>query len=360
MNNILRLPALEVVQGPHRIYSFAADGKRLAEFVTVRRLERGADGALIGFARGKLRQYVSQISRFIESQNALFLNAIVIAFDESVTFVPHEAVGNDWSRPGELAIPLPGCNGRYPGVIVDGHQRYAALGEAEVTAFPVCVTGFIGASLPEMITQFLLLNNIKPLPTASVYEMLPETGGCLPSGLSRRSFPSHLMNRLNWDADSPFRGMIDTPTAAEGVINANAVLRMLDRSLSEGPLRLCLDQEDQILMVIKSFWMAVASVFCEAWELPVRRSLLRRGVGIMAMGALMDEIVERCRDGKSIVVRQEVFEGHLEGLKDVTAWTGGTWRLEPHRIRQWNALRATTEDVVALSDYLAEVIRTRF
>ena len=49
-------------------------------------------------------------------------------------------------------------------------------------------------------------------------------------------------------------------------------------------------------LLLKHYWEAVATVFPKAWDAPPRRSRLVHGVGIIALGCLMDEIVYRLDD----------------------------------------------------------------
>ena len=165
---------------------------------------------------------------------------------------------------------------------MDGQQRAAAIREAAVASFPICVTGFIAANPQEQREQFILVNSTKPLPKGLIYELLPQTEATLPSLLQKRRFPAYLLGRLNADPDSPLRGIIDTPTTTGGVVKDNSILRMLENSLSDGMLyRLRVaDNADQVtvtedmLHAVKAFWSAVAKVFHDAWGLQPRRSRL--------------------------------------------------------------------------------------
>src|SRR5207244_5020177 len=132
----------------------------------------------------------------------------------------------DYATQGRLVIPAPPdlSDGRKPGWIVDGQQRMAAIREAAVDRFVVPVVAFIAATAQEQREQFILVNSTKPLPKGLVYELLPATEAKLPTLLQRRRFPTQLLDRLNLDADSPLRGMIQTPTVPGGVIKDNSLI----------------------------------------------------------------------------------------------------------------------------------------
>ena len=87
--SILRLPALEVRQGGNRtLYSFAVDGKKLSEFATVSRVHRDDNAHIQGYQRPEVLSHISSIRRYIESEDPMIPNALVVAFDKRVTFEP--------------------------------------------------------------------------------------------------------------------------------------------------------------------------------------------------------------------------------------------------------------------------------
>jgi hypothetical protein len=109
---------------------------------------------------------------------------------------------------------------------VDGQQRIAAIRDARIGPFPVCVVAFITDDDQEQREQFILVNSTKPLPKGLIYELLPTTRARLPSLLQQRRFPAYLLDRLNHDEGSPLRGLIRTPTVVDGLIKDNSVLKM--------------------------------------------------------------------------------------------------------------------------------------
>ena len=64
------------------------------------------------------------------------------------------------------------------------------------------MTAFIATSEQQQRSQFILVNNTKPLPKGLINELLPATEGELLK-LERRRFPARLLERLNYDADFP-------------------------------------------------------------------------------------------------------------------------------------------------------------
>lgn len=358
-NNELRLPALEIVQGPNRtFYSFAVDGKLLPKFATVSRIRRDADSLLAGYQRPEVFSHISEIRSYIESRDPLLPNAIVLAFDNRVHFIPEDRHSHSFSRWGTLVIPITEGepHDRKPGLIVDGQQRSAAIRDARVETFPICATGFIANDEREQREQFILVNSTKPLPKGLIYELLPTTEMKLPTLLQRRRFPAQLLSRLNSDSDSPLRGKIRTPTTPQGVVQDNSILKMLENSLSDGVLYRFRDPAtneadvQSMLRVLNSFWDATASVFPKAWGQPPAKSRLMHGAGIISMGFLMDAIAERHRDAG--LPSAEQFRGDLQPLNDVCRWTDGYWDFGPGIKRKWNEVQNTPKDIQMLANYL--------
>lgn len=361
----LRLPALQVRQGPNRtLYSFAVDGKHLPRFSTVSRIHRDANTGVQGYQRPEVLSHISAIRKYLESEDPMIPNAIVIAFDKRVVFEP-AGHGDGHSQAGTLVIPLDPDwpDEDKPGWVVDGQQRCAAIREARLDAFPICVTAFITESDAEQRSQFILVNSTKPLPKGLIHELLPSTVGALPVALQLRRFPATLLERLNYDEDSPLEHLIQTPTTPQGVIKDNSVLRMLENSLSDGALYRYRHagaergDTESMLALVKDFWVAVRNTFPGAWGQTPRRSRLMHGVGVTSMGFLMDAIAERYAHLR--VPSIEDFEYDLYEIADLCHWTDGTWRLDTEHHRKWNDLQNTPRDIQLLTNYLLSEYRAQ-
>jgi DGQHR domain-containing protein len=363
----LRFPALEVKQGPRRVlYSFAVDGKILPTFTTVSRLHRDSEAEIGGYQRPEVLSHIAEIRDYLESRDPMIPNALVIAFDSRVRFEPSDVqpIEGGYSRVGTLVVPVDPemAPEERAGWIVDGQQRAAAIRDASVGRFPICVTAFITESAHEQREQFILVNSTKPLPKGLIYELLPTTEARLPSALEKRRFPSCLLDRLNHDADSPLKGLIQTPTNPAGRIKDNSILKMLEYSLSDGALygltRSSSDHDvERMVAVLKAYWAAVAEVFPDAWGLPPRRSRLMHGAGIIAMGFIMDAIVDRYR--RSGPPSYEQFVENIRPLRKSCRWTDGEWAFAGRNRRRWNELQNTPNDIELLVDHLLHAYRVR-
>jgi len=352
----LRLPAIEISQGSRRIYTFAVDGKKIHDFAAVSRVHRDEHG-LDGYQRPEVLTHVRAIRRYLESDGALLPNAIVFAFDDRVTF-ERMVGGNNHAAMGELIIPVDAAlaDDERPALIVDGQQRSAAIRDAALDSFPVAAVGFIASNQEDQRAQFILVNNTKPLPSGLIHELLPDTAGELPVRYARRKLPAQLMMRLNTDTDSPFAGRISMPTAPDGYIKDNSVLKMIENSLYEGALYQYRDADtgegdvEAMVVHLKAYWQTVKFTWEEAWGKPPRYSRLTHGVGIVSMGYVMDNLTE---DQSVTEITDAVFfYDAIRQLARSTSWTEGTWRFSASEQPRWNSLQNTPNDIRRLTSYL--------
>ena len=359
----IRVPALEVKQGDRRIYCFAVDGKRLSDFTTVSRVSRKDEGTLDGYQRPEVLSHIRAIRRYLESPDAMLPNALVLAFDARVRFESYKRRSPvDYSTMGELVIPVDESldESEKPALLVDGQQRAAAIRDAEVAEFPVAAVGFIANGAAEQRSQFILVNNTKPLPKGLIHELLPDTVGYLPPRYARRQLPAQIMTRLNIDNDGPFRRAISTPTSPDGFIKDNSVLKMIENSLYDGALYQYRNPEngtgdlEQMILHLTIFWKLVQSTWPNEWILPPRKSRLTHGVGIQALGYVMDALTE---GSLADDLPDTDLARKLESLSEVTAWTAGSWRLQPGDERRWNSLQNTPNDVKLLTNALLSQLR---
>jgi DGQHR domain-containing protein len=324
----LRVPALQMTQSPHRrVYSFGIDGKVLHRFAAVSRVGRDADASIKGYQRPEVLSHINAIRTYIESDSPMIPNGIVIALDGRARFEPDPVSSEAECVRGTLIIPLD--EEQRPGWIVDGQQRAAAIRDARVERFPIFVNAFITEDDAEQRTQFILVNSAKPLPKGLIHELLPSTEGPLPLALHKRRLPALLMERLNFDEDSPLRSRIRTPTSGDGVIKDNSILKMLENSINDGALysyRFGVERRPDVegmLHILKHYWRAVSVVFADAWDRPPRQSRLTHGLGVVSLGFLMDAIAEQYEEIEPDV---NDFEVHLRLIEPACAWTGGTWK----------------------------------
>ncbi len=364
MTTELRLPAIEIKQGKRRLYTFSVDGKLIGQFATVSRVKR-EEGDLTGYQRPEQLAHIDEIRTFIESESPMLPNAVVIAFDKSVRFEADSAgPKNAYARTGEIVVPLDPSRADHerPGFIVDGQQRVAAIREASVKSFPICVSSFIAGSVREQTEQFILVNSTKPLPKGLIYELLPSTDALLPLQLERRKLPSTLVTMLNNRDGSPLYRSIKTATNPDGHVKDNSLLRLIEHSLSDGVLYVFrvrdggLPDVEAMYRVLSDFFRAVIHTWPEAWKLPPKKSRLTHGAGIAGLGFLMDSIAHR--HGLRKIPSKGQFAADLAAMKPDCHWTEGYWDFGSRKPR-WDELQNTPKDIEAVVQYLAARFKRR-
>jgi DGQHR domain-containing protein len=346
------------------LYVFSLTAPEILQLADISRVNRDEAGDLIGYQRPEVRQHVQEIVDYLDSNEVIFPNPIIIALPSTVRFAasrgpkPANAIDSDAACTGMLDIPLPAGTEAKPGWIVDGQQRTLALAKAERQDLPILVTAFITDNIDVQRDQFVRINNTKPLPRGLVTELLPSISSPLPPRLAIKQAPSKLCDLLN--TREPFEGLIrrsstPKPERANAAITDTGIVAMLTESLTSPggclyPHRNQSSGETDYLSVLKTvtiYWTCVRDTFPDAWGLPADRSRLMHGAGIRAMGRLMDRIMSPLNPNDLQTPKQVMDDLRL--IAPHCRWTDGTW---DELNRSWKAVENTARDISELSNYL--------
>ncbi len=332
------------------VLSFVATAEKISKIARISRVGRGENMELFGFQRSQIGNHIHEIYDYLETDQAVLPNAIILAFTEGVTFKSSKD-----GKSGVLEVEL---RDQQVGLIVDGQQRFSALSMLDEKKFEVFVSALICKDEDELQRQFILINNTKPLSKDLIYELLPTVDG-LPPRLSSRSFASHLTQELNFSKDSIFNSLIKIHTNPMGVISPNAVQKVIMNSRSHGAMRdiFRVKGEQGCFELINNFFEGVVHVFEDDWYKKddkgrilgthnPRTSRLIHGAGITALGHLMDAAFTlQAKETKG------GFIDILNIVKPFTAWSSGTWDFKPTP-KQWSEIQNVSKDIRQLSDYL--------
>jgi DGQHR domain-containing protein len=360
---VLARRALRITQAAQApLYMFTLTAGEILQVADISRVSRDDLGDLIGYQRPEVRGHIQEITDYLDSDQPLFPNPIIIALPSTVRFTCSRGpnVSDGIAASGTLEIPLSSGNGHRPGWIVDGQQRAYALAAAKRQDFPVPVNAFIADTVDVQRDQFLRINNTKPLPRGLVTELLPKISTPLPPRLSVRKIPSALCDLLNTSDESSFRGLIRRPSAGtvkgqHVVVTDTSLIQALQESLTSPsgclfPYRNLSSGETDftgIWSALVLYWNTVKDTFPEAWGKPPTQSRLMHGAGIRAMGRLMDRIMA------SIDARQsgaeEQVAADLALLAPYCHWTEGQW--EGLGLR-WNEIQNVPRHIHELSSFL--------
>lgn len=349
------------------LYLFTLTAEEVLQIADISRVARDQTGDLIGYQRPEVRQHVQEIVDYLDGEDVVFPNSIILALSPHTRFTSSRGpkVSDGYACSGTIEIPLPNDGEAKPGWIVDGQQRALALSRARRRDFAVPISAFVTHSVEVQRDQFLRINNTKPLPRGLVTELLPAIRSPLPPRLSMRRTPSELCDVLNRDSESPFFGLIrrpsDTPVDRKSAVIADtSIVNMLKESFQPtGCLFLYRNAStaetdfDGVLSAIYLYWHAVRDTFPDAWGSPARDSRLMHGVGIRAMGRLMDRMltaVNPRRDGAAELIRKQ-----LEAVAPYCYWVTGRW--EGLELR-WDELQNVPRHINELSNYLLRLHAT--
>lgn len=363
-SNVLKRRALRINQDPeHPLYLFTLTGEELVQVADISRISRDEDSKLIGYQRPEVKRHIQNIAEYIDSENVLFPNSVILALTSDAVFTesrgPNKA--DEYAKAGWLEIPLPKPGDAKPAWIVDGQQRTMALTRSKRRNFPVPVNAFIADNVDTQRDQFLRINSTKPLPRGLIDELLPEVSTILPSNLAARKIPSALCEMLNRDPQSPFYGLIRQASNgnskhSSAVITDTVIIQMLKESLSSGsgvlfPLRnIATGVTDfkNVQALLFAYWQGIKETFPEAWGLRPEKSRLMHGAGIRSIGRLMDRVMSSVnynqRNAVSVVRRE------LRHVGPHCHWTQGAW--EELGDLKWNDVQNISSHIRMLSNFL--------
>lgn len=360
----LSVRALRTRQGDGvNVYSFFMRGSDILNVADISRIYRDEAEKLKGFQRKEIQRHVNSIVEYLDRGDALFPNAIILAFTPDIEFkqsrgpIPKDTL--NVSQMGTLSIPFR-AEGRRAAWIVDGQQRSLALAKSRNHDVIVPVVGFVATNVELQREQFILVNKARPLPRRLINELLPEIGGDLPSDLKPNKIPSEICNYLNRHPKSPFFQLIkrasNEASNPNAVIQDTALIKVMKNSIQNyGALALFKSlgdghsDIDAMCDVMCVYWGAVKDVFPEAWGKRPQESRLMHSAGIEAMGVLMDRIMPRVH--RSEDAEKEV-KAALEKIAPHCCWTDGTW--EGLGIA-WNDVQNVPRHVKALAELLVQL-----
>lgn len=366
MTNVewLERRALKVLQNDDvPLYLFTLAAEEVDLVADVARISRDEAGRLIGYQRPEKQKHVRQIQEYLDSDDPLFPNGLILALPPEVRWRSSRgpSTSDGLAVAGTLHIPFTSdVDGPRPAWIVDGQQRSLALSRTKNRRLPVPVAGFVAPTLELQREQFLRVNTVQPLPTGLVTELLPEITRVPSARMATRKLPSALVDMLNQDSASPFCGIIrrastDPDTKKSTYVTDTSLIEAIRESI-ESPsgtlfpyrnIATGTTDTEGIRRALIAYWGAVHDVFEDAWAKPATESRLMHGVGIRSMGRLMDRVMTHVRDDDPNARTAAAAE--LSLISKHCAWTGGSWDALG---LSWNDLQNTPRHISALSNYL--------
>lgn len=331
----------------HDVLTFTASAADILDFASIDRAGRENDGSLSGFQRPQIAGHIRSIRDYLEQEDAVLPNPIVIAFLDGLKVKEKQANGHC-----TIEIEI---SEKKPGLVVDGQQRLTALSQTSRGEFQLFVSAIVCRDEAELKRQFVLINSARPLPKSLIYELLPSMEG-LNRKMAERALAAELTARLNFTEGSALQGLIHQHTNPDGVIKDTAIQKVIMNSASDGIMRELLQEDDGIERcydIINEYYWAVRDTFPGDWEgHKPKTSRLVHGAGVIAMGHVMETLAyfDKAR-------KRETFAVGIECLKPKTAWTQGEWEFANGERRSWRGLQNVSADIALLSEYLVREVR---
>jgi len=332
------------------VVSFVADARHIEKIARITRIGRDDSQGLFGFQRSQIGNHIQEIHDYLEKEDAVLPNSIILAFTSGV-----ELKLNEDGKSGKITIDV---KDEQVGLIVDGQQRYSALRMLEDKKFEVFVSALLCKDEDELQKQFILINNTKPLPKELIYELLPTVDG-LPPRLSARSFASNLTQELNFMKGGVFENLIKIHTNPNGIITATALHKVVMNSKRDGALREIFKDGgfEASLDFVNEFYTAVKIVFEDGWYLKdengkilgehsPRTSRLIHSAGITSLGHIMDAAYtyKYCKTKGQFIDTLNLIKPHC-------AWSSGNWPFTPTP-KHWSEIQNTSKDISQLREFL--------
>lgn len=343
-----------------QIFSFPIDGVKISKIAKVNQYKRedGEEGEW--FQRQEVKPHIKTITEYVEQEDAMIANAIVIAFDESVEYTKEDDLR------GMLKVPVLDDDDR-PGLIIDGQQRTRAIEAAfsasggRVGTFPMIVCAYIETDKSALTEQFIRLNQSRNLPAPLIAELLPGSG--MSGGkFDALKFGSILVLKLE-EEDSPFYQLIKSAGRKGGKIARNSIInpykKMYDdpssfigSKVNEGQF---IGDMDELATDVKNYWIAVEDVFSSSWIPDMKKSRIMHGCALYALAFLHNSIING-NNGRFMSL-----EGYKEELKVVQPhchWTAedGDWKnmrlFDPAGDERWDFFENTEKSKKLLTSYI--------
>lgn len=303
--NVVTVPAAVAKQGKWTLYTFVIDSRRLDSLAFVSRRE---EDKAEGYQRNLSGQRAADIAMYLERQEGVLPNNIIINFNAPVQFD---------DKTGELAIP----DEENIAFIIDGQHRMYGLRKA-ARSYEVVVTAFVGLDIEEQAKQFKMINSKqRGVPSSLLYDLLDLTK----NGTFVEQRGHELAVRLNDDSSSPWFGMIDMTGSGGGFITQTRVVTALEPLVSNRGALFQYSQEEQF-GILRNYFQAIRNIRPADWG--SKKSVLCKALGFSALLILLPQILNltllRFHDftGTSVSAVLEPLRGYDFSAEIHKGWAG--------------------------------------
>ncbi|MCI0531205.1 MAG: DGQHR domain-containing protein [candidate division Zixibacteria bacterium] len=282
----LNVPAIRIVQRDRTIYSFFLEPEVLLKIAYVFR--RTSSQMEKAYQRPLKKDRIENIRRFLEEQNGVFINNIIMNFKDKVEFTPlkmdySEGELPTWSETGVLRIPRAYCSAE----LIDGQHRTYGFTDAKRAKREVKlpIVALDNASETERATFFIKINKEqKPVEANLLWDLAGEVEPDTDSGLI-----SNTVKSLN--KSEPFKGKIYIPS--ESMEKKNPILLAnFCNGIEDRELHRIFNDKDALFKILKTYFEQVEKLFEYDWR-QEKKGFMCHNSGVNVMLRILKKILAK-------------------------------------------------------------------
>lgn len=288
-----RIKVLKVDQDDTLLLLFGIPAKLLIDISYFNPRERDRE---TGIQRGYDPKRSKEIAKYIDSEDAVLANNIIINFELRQLGLKFDDVYDSKDSTLDLDKMLRKAKSREGttlkgkvAFVIDGQHRLRAFDYARKKDFPLIVTALIDLSLAEIAEIFVKINYYqKPVNKSLALDLL---------GITKDIFPQYyyfhdLVERLNDDIESPFYNNIRMLGVGKGFISQASIISAIEKYKLDRILKECnipIDDGKTLYNIFWNYFRAVSKVFNEHWG---ENRFLSKTIGIRALIRLLGYILK--------------------------------------------------------------------
>jgi DGQHR domain-containing protein len=291
-----RVTAFELKQRDHTLYGFVLNSRKLGKVAYVTPRSRNNPTEVQRILKP---DRVKKITAYIDQENSLLPNAIVVDLDETVEIKPT-------ATPGQVTITFP-SDTKKVAYVLDGQHRLEGFKDAK-SQFDLPVVALHNADEELRIKIFADINSLQvPVTKNTLYSLYQQ----IHEGDQERNEIMDTITSLNDSPNSPLLRKIKVfDDDSKTWINAAAMVRLLRPLTSDASL---LDKTvAQRTAILKAYFEALKRLWPEAWGSSGHN--LCTTLGFELLLGVLPEAMARCDLNKGFQYTADNFQAMLKPL----------------------------------------------
>lgn len=279
---------------------------KILHLISNKKLSRIQD-PVFGIQRDPKNFKINEIKEYIKSKDATFPNNIIIAIQNDPLEEEQSYILNDEGDSIQIKLEDGIAN------ILDGQHRVNGF-DKNNEEFELPVAIFLDLSLGEQAKIFAKINSTQTkVDLTLVYDLFGITEDRTPEKVA-----FHLVEHLNTEADSAWKGKIKTLTDKKGDLAQGSMAKFFHKELLEKNFifkKLYFEGKDtDIKNILMNYFNAIAKVFIEEWENREKKYILTKTTGFNGFMLFFLDLIKLAND-KDEPLSTNFFEKYLVNAK---------------------------------------------